>query len=215
MDTFGVTGAQLFGSADERAAFEVAMDRAMVFANRLNIPTLVFGSPGSRTYPDTMTRYEAWESAAELFVRLGLRAQALGVTVAVEPNPPQYNTNFLTSVDEAARFVAMLNQSAITLNFDIGALHMTGEAATTDALLDRVIRLISHVHISEPQLAPAPAAIEPLGTIIGALAQRRYRGWHSIEMRRNGEDALTTLSACLARASSVLVAGSGSGVRDA
>ena len=201
---FGVTGAQLFGSAEEQAALEQGLVRAIRLAERLGIPNLVFGSPGNRSYPPETPRADAWAHAAALFRRLGDVAQAAGTSLAVEPNPAAYGTNFLNTVAEAADFVVMVDHRAITLNFDMGALHMNGEIGEAQELYARARGKVSHIHISEPQLAPAPADAEALATMATGVLVQGYGGWFSIEMRAPADDRLATIASSLERTAQAL-----------
>lgn len=201
---FGVKDAQLFGSAEQRQNLAKGVERAMILAHRLDIPNLVFGSPGNRAFPDSLSPEQAIEQASETFHRLGERALELGCVLAIEPNSANYGTNFLTTVEAAWAFVENLSHPAIRLNFDIGTLLTNGEANPFAARPQAARAATSHVHISEPQLAPAPADGEQLGDIVRPVVSAGYAGWYSIEMRRSERDPLDTLSACIARAKSAL-----------
>lgn len=201
---FGVEGAQLFGTADERAAFAAAMTRAIDLAARLGVPNLVFGSPRQRSFPAGISPAEACEEAVETFHHLGDLAAAAGTLLAIEPNPVAYGTNFLNTVAETARFVAEVNHPAITLNFDIGALIANGETDAIPAIWHAANGRISHVHISEPALAPAPADQALLTRIAAALTELGYQGWFSIEMRQPSSDALAEADTRLGLAAAAL-----------
>lgn len=197
---FGTNGAQLFGTAVERRRLEDAVERALVLANRLGIPNVVFGSPRNRVYPHYMSENEAVELAGEIFVRIGLRADELGCVIAIEPNSRAYGTNFLTSVRSALHFVERLALPAIRLNFDIGTLLAENEASEIENLKESILAHTSHVHISEPQLAPAPAWPRQLASIAQPFLLGDYSGWFSIEMRRADENPLEVLRECISRA---------------
>lgn len=197
---FGQSGARLFGSAIEVATFERAMEKAITLAARLGIPNLVFGSPLNRAYPEGMSQEEVSARAADIFGRLGDEAVAAGTVIAMEPNPAAYGTNFLNSVDETADFVAELNHPAITLNFDMGALSMNDEVGQAGAIVTKAVGRISHVHISEPQLAPAPQSSALTAAMMQILLASGYRHWFSVEMRLPPTDALETLCSSLNKA---------------
>lgn len=197
---FGVSGAALFDGEPARERLVVAMERAIELARRLAIPNLVFGSPRQRAYPPEMTFAAAQEQAVAVFRRLGDRALAAGTRIAMEPNGRAYGTNFLNRVEEAASFVRAVDHPGVTLNFDIGALHMEGDFERVEAIVDATRDTISHVHLSEPGLAPAPASAEQAARALRALVGAGYGGWYSIEMaatQRPLEDlaaAVATLS---------------------
>ena len=185
---FGASKARLFGDPTARAAFKTALRHAIALAERLEIPNVVMGSPGNRAVPAEMDRIRAAEIACALFRKLGDRAQAAGTKLALEPNPAAYGTNFLTTMDETIKFAAFVDHPAVAVNFDLGAMHMSGEIETADVFCRRGALKASHVHVSEPNLAPAPEREIEFGAIARDLIRHGYRGWFSIEMRQIGED---------------------------
>ncbi|WP_096788073.1 sugar phosphate isomerase/epimerase [Rhodobacter sp. CZR27] len=196
---FGVEGAALFGAPGERQAFRAGMRRAIALAGRLAIPNLVFGSPRQRVVPATMAATEAREVALETFADLGDAAQAAGTRLGVEFNPAAYGTNFLTTLEEADAFVADLAHPAVTLILDLGSMHLNGAFAGIAEAVAGVASPISHVHVSEPHLAPAPADAGAAATALSALARRGYSGWVSIEMKQPPEAMAAVLGAALGR----------------
>ncbi|MBZ4689233.1 MAG: hypothetical protein JG765_484 [Cereibacter sp.] len=196
---FGAEGAALFGSPAEREAFRSAMLRAIALAGRLSIPNLVFGSPRQRVVPEGMTEAEAQELALRSFAELGDAARRAGTKLGVEANPAVYGTNFLTTLEEADAFVARLDHPAVTLILDLGAMHMNGAFPRIADCVAGLTSPISHVHVSEPHLAPAPADAGQAATALTALSRRGYCGWVSIEMKQPPEPVVATLEAALGR----------------
>lgn len=192
---FGVSGAALFGSGTERAAFEEGIGRAVDLGERLGCRNLVLGSPTARCVPDGMTRTEADGVATDVLGRLGDRCRAAGITLALEPNPAAYGTNFLNTLAETTALVRAIGHPAVTVNFDIGALRLNGETEVALAALPLDVAHLSHVHISEPLLAPAPSDAETLAPILSALDRAGYSGWVSIEMRAGETDNIGRLRA--------------------
>ncbi len=181
---FGVRGAALFGDEEERAAFETGMARAIDLAGRFGIPNIVFGSPKNRCIPDTMTKADAWAQARDTFHRLGDRAAASGTAIAIETNPAAYGTNFLTTLEETEAFVAFVDHSAVTLILDLGAMHMNGAYDSLGARMGALVPRLTHVHVSEPYLAPAPDPSTDLQPVLGSLRDAGYTRAVSIEMKR-------------------------------
>ncbi len=194
---FGVEKAKLFGDEAERGGFIHGIGRAIGLAERLGIGNLVMGSPGARKIPDTMPRQDAETSAIDIFRRLGDLAAAAGTKIALEPNPAVYGTNFMNTLREAADFAARVDHPAVTVNFDLGALHMNDEIADADALFVLASPRVSHVHVSEPDLAPAPRDAQTFATVAKALLERGYAGWFSIEMRAVDDDRLGVIESRL------------------
>ena len=199
---FGMEGAALLGDADARAAFETGMTRSIDLAGRFGIPNLVFGSPRQRRIPDGMMRADGWAQAADTFRRLGCRAAAAGTVLAMEANPASYGTNFLTTLDEAEAFVAYVDHPAVTLILDLGAMQMNNAFGTVAGRIPALVPRLSHMHVSEPQLAPAPADATDLAQVLAALQHAGYRRAVSIEMKRpqGGLEVLRGRVAALMRA---------------
>lgn len=181
---FGVEGATLFGDADGRARFTAGMVRAIDLAGRLGIPNLVFGSPGQRRIPDGTAPERARAEAVEVFRALGDRAVAAGTVIAMEPNPVVYGTNFLTTLAEARDFVIETAHPGIRLILDLGTMAINGQGDQTAVLVPGLLPVLNHVHVSEPQLAPAPADPDRLAPVLAALAAAGYSRAVSIEMKR-------------------------------
>ncbi|MAM75981.1 sugar phosphate isomerase/epimerase [uncultured Tistrella sp.] len=181
---FGVTGAAVFEGEEARTRLHAGMLRAIGLAERFGIPNLVFGSPGQRRIPEGMTAAEAQDIAVALFRDLGDHAQAAGTRIAMEANPAAYGTNFLTTLEQNIDFVAAVGHPAIVLILDLGTMHMNDSFGTVP---DRVAELgarLNHVHVSEPQLAPAPAPDTDLAPMFKALKTVGYDRAISIEMKR-------------------------------
>ncbi len=199
---FGVEGAALFGDAAEHASFVQGMIRAINLAGRYGIPNLVFGSPGNRRIPEDLSLNDAWARAADTFHYLGDHAAAVGTSIAMETNPVAYGTNFLTTLEETEAFVAQVDHAAVTLILDLGAMHMNGVYGDLAGRAKEVVTRLTHVHISEPYLAPAPDDSTKLAPVLSALRDAGYAGAASIEMKRpeGGVTSLRDRFAALARA---------------
>ena len=181
---FGVAGAALFEGAEARAAFEAGMNRAITLAGRFGIPNLVFGSPAQRRVPEGLAMVDALDEAAAVFRRLGDAAATAGTRITIEANPAAYGTNFLTTLEEAEAFAALVDHPAIALILDLGAMHMNASFASVPARLPALAPRLNHVHVSEPDLAPAPADPAALAPVIRGLRAAGYAKAVSIEMKR-------------------------------
>ena len=194
---FGVAGAALFEGPEARTVFEKGMRRAIALAERFGIPNLVFGSPAQRRVPEGMAMEQALAEAAEVFRKLGDTAAEAGTRIAIEANPAAYGTNFCTTLDEALAFVDLVDHPAVVPHLDLGAMHMNGDFAGVPARLPALAPRLSHVHVSEPHLVPAPAAAAPLVPVLEALAAAGYARAVSIEMKRPAEGLVEVRRAVL------------------
>lgn len=199
---FGVQGAALFGDPDERAAFERGMTRAIAFAGRFGIPNLVFGSPKQRRVPETMPMADAIAIASQTFRALGDKAAAEGCVLTIEANPPAYGTNFLNTLDETEAFVAEVDHQAVSLILDLGAMHLNGVFAAVPSRLPALDVPLNHVHVSEPNLDPAPLDPDALIPVLKSLRATGYARAVSIEMKKtdDGLDVVRSKMNALARA---------------
>jgi sugar phosphate isomerase/epimerase len=196
---FGVQGAALFEDADALARLTRGMERAIDLAGRFAIPNLVFGSPRQRVIPDAMPPHAARARAAEAFHALGDRAAAAGTVIAMEANPAAYGTNFLTHAEDVVAFVRAIDRPGLRMVLDLGAMRMNGAAERTPALIQSAADLLSHVHVSEPHLAPAPETAEGAAPVLSALARAGYPHWVSIEMKAAPADPVGAMAAAVDR----------------
>lgn len=196
---FGVEGAQLFDrECGGQLAFVRGLERAIDLAGVLGIPNLVMGSPKQRLRPEGLSTAEAQDAAAVVFTPLADRARTAGTRIGMECNPAAYGANFLTRAEEVLDFVQAMDHPAVTVNFDIGAMHLNGVFDTTPDALSAAIGRIGHVHVSEPFLAPAPADPEALAPLLQCLQDLGYDRAVSIEMKRD-DAGLAALEAALGR----------------
>ena len=171
----------LFDQAGAYALTEY-LDGAYRFAQSCRCPSLVFGCPRNRSVPEGKTVFDA----DEFFRENGFLAAQKGVTLALETVPPCYNTNFLNRTADTFAYVRHLGAPGLAVNLDIGAMLTNGERLA-DFVND--LPLISHIHISEPGLAPiAPHPIHrELALLLKGLG---YQGFVSIEMKTTDADTM-------------------------
>lgn len=184
---FGLDRAGLFDGEEGRARFEAGMRRAIELAGRFGVPNVVFGSPKHRRVPEPVAMERALAEATEVFRRLGDAAQSAGTKIAIEPNPVAYGTNFLNTLDEALDFVDRTDHPAIVSILDLGAMRMNGSYETVPEVLPGCMTHLHHVHVSESNLAPAPADVSSLVPVLRALEAHGYDKAVSIEMKRPGD----------------------------
>jgi sugar phosphate isomerase/epimerase len=204
---FGVAGAALFGDADARTRFRLGMERAIALAERLRIPNLVFGSPRQRVIPSGMSSDAARALATEMFHGLGDRAADAGTVIAMEANPQAYGTNFLITMGDALSFVKTLHHPSVRLVLDLGTMILNGEAHETIGTLPTLLPWLSHVHVSEPYLAPAPADPAAVPPLLTALRRNGYSRAVSIEMKQPDDGLPTVRNSLLALRSAAIAGG--------
>ena len=138
---------KIFGSDEERSELISYTKKAIDFAEAIRCGNLVFGCPRNRSMPDDADI----EIAVSFFKELGDYAYDHHTVVAMEANPPIYNTNFINTTESAIELIESVDSQGFLLNLDLGTMVENGE--TVDVLKDKG-HLINHVHISEPGLKP-------------------------------------------------------------
>lgn len=176
---YGVSG-NIFDAADTERLLDYTAG-AFQFAHNLNCPSLVFGCPKNRMRP-----LGAGEADAEaFFMQAGNLAVRYGVRLAIEANPPMY-TNYLNGTAEAFALVKKLDNPGLAVNLDLSTMLAQGEKLQSFV---GDMQYVSHVHISEPGLAPIQPRPEhkELALLLGAVG---YRGAVSVEMGRTDADTV-------------------------
>lgn len=175
---YGKSG-NIFVKDDSEALLEYTK-RAVQFAKGVNCKSLVFGCPKHRNIPQNSTA----EESISFFTQVAKYAFDNGTAIALEANVPEYGTNFINTSKDAFDFAKKVPY--LKVNYDTGTLIAQNESLDT---LANNIDLVSHIHISEPLLAP----IKPremhieLATL---LKQKEYKGFVSIEMQAQPYDEL-------------------------
>ena len=167
---FGITE-NIFGSENDRSRLVNYTKKAVDFAKAVNCKNLVFGCPKNRNKPDDA----AVSIACDFFSEVGRYAENNNTVIALEPNPPYYNTNFINKTTEAFDFVKKINCGGLLVNVDLGTCINYNESIE---LLSENIDLINHIHISEPMLAPIEKR-----DIHAKLKTLAYNKYFSIEMK--------------------------------
>ena len=148
---FGTTGLNLFGPAEVQDAMLRHLAAVCRIGAGLGATRLVFGSPKNRDRSGLGDDHTI-AAATAFFRRLGDIAQSHGVIICLEPNPPRYGANFMTTSAETAMIVEQVSHRSVRMQLDTGALTINGEDPAT--VLQNHAGLIGHVHASEPDLVP-------------------------------------------------------------
>jgi len=165
---FGTSGLNVFGSSDIQEAMLAHLAAVCRIGAGLGAVRVVFGSPKNRDRSG-LTDQEAMAIAVPFFRRLGDIAAANGVFICLEPNPPCYGANFMTTSSDTAQVVKEVAHPAIRMQLDTGALTINGENAA--GVLEMSANWIGHVHASEPDLLPLGDGGTDHAKVHAALAQ--------------------------------------------
>lgn len=165
----------IFGFDLDRALMLDYTQKAILFAEAIRCPNLVFGCPKNRNIPGT----DSLPIATAFFGAIGQFAYEHHTVIAIEPNPHYYHTNFINTTMEAFDFCKEVNSPGLKVNVDLGTVIHYNE--TLD-FINKHIDLINHIHISEPMLA-----LLEKRSIHGDLKSLNYNRYFSIEMK-NSDD---------------------------
>lgn len=176
---FGKPHLTVFGAETVRQQTRDYLAGIIERAAWLGARALVFGSPKNRQRGERSQR-EAWAIAVPFFRELGQIAARHGVYFCIEPNPPEYGCDFVSTVAEGIELVDAVGEPGFGLHLDTGGMALTGDvpAASIAAAAERC----RHFHISEPFLAEVGGGKTQHSECAAALQARGYRGWISIEM---------------------------------
>lgn len=145
---FGTEGLNLFSNSSQRMLEH--LQAVMKIASELHATKLVFGSPKNRDRSG-LTDSETQQKADDFFGQVGDLAKKAGVFLCLETNPPVYQCNFMTQMDETAKVVKRTNHPHIRLQLDTGAMLINQEPGS---LIAKYADMIGHIHLSEPHLKP-------------------------------------------------------------
>lgn len=148
---FGTNGLNVFGSQDVQNRLLHHLKAVCRIGTELGATRLVFGSPKNRDRTG-LSDQDAMCMAIEFFRRLGDIAKFYGVLICLEPNPPCYGANFMTTTKETAAVVMNVAHASIKMQLDTGALSLNGE--DPKLTVETYHPLIGHIHASEPNLVP-------------------------------------------------------------
>lgn len=151
-------------------------EKAVGFARAIGCKNLVFGCPKNRNIESNVS--ETDKIVDSFFRKLSSIAVNGGAIFGVEANPLIYNTNYLNTTSEVTELLSRLRVPGLGLNLDVGAMLYNDETIQD---IRPFIPIITHVHISEPQLAKIKER-EFHRRLLQVLADEGYEGYISIEM---------------------------------
>ncbi|GAB7127784.1 hypothetical protein JCM19000A_22910 [Silvimonas sp. JCM 19000] len=192
---FGTTGLNVFGDAASQDAMLAHLRGVCHIGGVSGATRLVFGSPKNRDRSG-LSDAETRSRAVEFFNRLGDIAASEGVLICLEPNPPLYGANFMTTSDETAEVVRAVNHAAVKMQLDTGAVTLNQENVAD--VVSRHIDVIGHIHASEPSLVPLGDGGTQHDAVYAALQTVRPDALVSIEMvATQNEPHLTAIERAL------------------
>jgi sugar phosphate isomerase/epimerase len=139
---------------------------------------MIFGSPKQRTSVGGIAPAEATKHYVNGMATSGHWAAQRGVTLLIEALPPA-DTDVVTSLDEAARWVEQIANPAVRTMFD--SHNAVQETEPHVDLVKRYFPLIRHVHVNELDGKHPGRGDYDFRPVLAELAARDYKGWISLE----------------------------------
>ena len=146
---FGTVGLNIFSGPEIQMKMTDYLKKIFSIANCLVVQRLVFGSPKNRDIGG-LSYQNALNKSVEYFTQLGELAETYGIVICLEPNPREYNCNFMTNMATTYEVIDLVNHPAIKGQLDLGSLIMNGESLSKS--LELYSDSIYHIHVSEPYL---------------------------------------------------------------
>ena len=167
----------LFASDDDRSFLIDYLEQACRFAEAVKCGNLVFGCPRNR-----VRNGRPYEDGTAFFKKAAAIAYSHETSMAIEANPPIYNTDYINRTEQAFTLCDEVAVPGMSVNFDMGTVIFNEEDLS---VLDGNITKISHVHVSESHLAPVEER-EIHRELAGILAYNEYDRFVSVEMKNTG-----------------------------
>lgn len=164
------------------AALNLHFEKVLLIASTLGVDRLVFGSPANRK-KNQMDLTEAEDLAKTFFFNLAEQAGRRGCLVLLEPNPKEYDCDFITSTPEAAKLVQSINHPNLKIQLDLGACLYNNEQSTI--LFQSLQSHIGYIHLATKNLDSLQGTPNPqISQLLQVLPDRTPV---SIEMKSNGK----------------------------
>jgi sugar phosphate isomerase/epimerase len=201
---FGRPDLTLFDGPAARAQTIEYLKAMIPLAAQLGAEALVFGSPKNRRV-GSRPAIEVDAIARATFRTLGDCADRHRVAFCIEPNPLEYQCDYITSAAEGADLVARVASPGFALHLDTAAMTLAGDPFELTFTSARSSGAWRHFHISEPDLAPIDRAAVAHRTAAAAARRAGYARWASIEMKEaaDGRSWAVALGASLSFVRSV------------
>jgi sugar phosphate isomerase/epimerase len=121
------------------------------------------------------------EIASNFFFTVAERVACFDITLCIEPNPVEYECDFIITSTDALALVKQVDHPNFRLHLDTSAIFLNREDPTE--LIPHCLPYLHHFHISEPFLGLIGDNKNDHLSVAKSLHKSGYDGWISIEMR--------------------------------
>lgn len=178
---FGRPELTLFESAETRVRTLEYLRSIVSVCGQLGAKAQVFGSPKNRR-TQGRDRASVLGEAVDFFGKLAESATAADTVVVLEANPPDYGADFITRAGEAIELVRAVKHPGLRLHLDSACMTLAGDDPAD--VMPQAVDILAHYHVSEPHLVMIGQGGVDHARFAAPLAESRYPGWLSIEMRQ-------------------------------
>lgn len=176
---YGKPDLQIFASENSRQKTLSYLKKAIILLSKLHIPTLVFGSPKNRnTFGKPKKIVD--DIAVNFFSEIAHFAMSKNIFFCIEPNPKDYQCNFVTNTSEAVTLIKKVGHPNFNLNLDSGIITLNKEQP--EKAINHAFQYLKHFHISEPFLKPISDGYINHSVFANELYKLHYKKTASIEM---------------------------------
>lgn len=141
---------------------------------------MVWGSPKQRNVEPGESYEDAKKRAVDVLRQICEVAGPLGVTIALEPLPPETETNFMTTAEETVGIIHAVDHPACRLHLDVKA--MSSETKPIPRIIDESRAELVHVHANDPNLRGPGFGEVDFVPIAEALKKAAYSRYVSVEV---------------------------------
>lgn len=171
---FGFPDLQLF-SKETWPELIAHLEHMFMIADNLGAGVVVFGSPRNRKKGD-LTWDQAAEVSHEFFSSLIPSLERHDLVLTLEPNAPEYGSDFLLNYKDVLELSKSINSPQISVQIDTGCLWMVGD----DPSIAFAEMEPFHIHISTPNLGTVPGESN-FNDLLDRVSCSDYKGWLVIE----------------------------------
>jgi sugar phosphate isomerase/epimerase len=192
---FGRADLTIFGKPDVRRKTLDYLAKMVYLGELLGAHILVFGSPKNRKV-GALSGEMIDSIAIPFFQEIGTIASDHHLIFCLEPNPPIYGCDYITTLSDGVRLVQKVQREGFGLHLDAAGMTLSGEALGANA--ENAIRIAKHFHISDVDLAPVGSGTVDHLKLASILRKMKYEQWTSIEMRAStGSDNVNQIRKAL------------------
>ncbi|MFC1525765.1 sugar phosphate isomerase/epimerase family protein [Candidatus Latescibacterota bacterium] len=149
------------------------------FCGEIGGEVMIIGSPKQRNVQDGWDYNETWARTRQVFEDCLELAEANGVYLCIEPLSAE-QTNFLSTAEEARRFVAEINHPHFQTMVDVCS--GSTEAIPVEQLLRESAPHLYHVHVNDANKRGPGFGDTDFVSVIRTLKELDYQRYVSVEV---------------------------------